>query len=208
MLASSSWKRPRRRAWQSHDGGAAGCEQTAGAHQGQESDEGTGERETERKGEEGRGRERKRDEGRGRERGLEASRQLERTHGDQGDPGHRQRDGCCRRAAARPAGRWPRHSRATRWTTLRCCGLDSLNSFVVTTSWLQPRTTSHEQYHFLHKSYLGSGSRQAGIMDSTFTSLHRNVVLLDLVDETWAADYLSDDGAPRARSRSAKCERA
>jgi hypothetical protein len=45
-------------------------------------------------------------------------------------------------------------------------------------------------------------------MDSTFTSLHRNVVLLDLVDDTWAADYLSDDGAPLARPRSATCARA
>ncbi len=31
-------------------------------------------------------------------------------------------------------------------------------------------------------------------MDSAFTSIHRNVVLLDLVDEAWAADCLSDDG--------------
>jgi hypothetical protein len=45
-------------------------------------------------------------------------------------------------------------------------------------------------------------------MDSTFTSLHRNVVLLDLVDDTWAADYLSDDGAPRARTRGVHRARA
>ena len=31
--------------------------------------------------------------------------------------------------------------------------------------------------------------------DSVFTSVHRNVVLLDLVGEAWAADCLSDDGA-------------
>lgn len=30
-------------------------------------------------------------------------------------------------------------------------------------------------------------------MDSAFTSIHRSVVLLDLVDEAWAADCLSDD---------------
>ena len=34
-------------------------------------------------------------------------------------------------------------------------------------------------------------------MDSVFTSVHRSVVLLDLVDEAWAADYLSDDGECR-----------
>jgi hypothetical protein len=32
-------------------------------------------------------------------------------------------------------------------------------------------------------------------MDSAFTSIHRSVVLLDLVDDAWAADCLSDDGA-------------
>jgi hypothetical protein len=37
-------------------------------------------------------------------------------------------------------------------------------------------------------------------MDSAFTSIHRSVVLLDLVDEAWAADCLSDDGALRAYS--------
>jgi hypothetical protein len=30
-------------------------------------------------------------------------------------------------------------------------------------------------------------------MDSVFTSLHREPFLLDIVDETWAADCLSDD---------------
>ena len=30
-------------------------------------------------------------------------------------------------------------------------------------------------------------------MDSVFTSLHREAVLLDLVDEAWTADCLSDD---------------
>ena len=30
-------------------------------------------------------------------------------------------------------------------------------------------------------------------MDSVFTSLHRDAILLDLVDDAWAADCLSDD---------------
>lgn len=32
-------------------------------------------------------------------------------------------------------------------------------------------------------------------MDSVFTSVHRSVILLDLVDDAWAADCLSDDGS-------------
>jgi hypothetical protein len=32
-------------------------------------------------------------------------------------------------------------------------------------------------------------------MDSVFTSVHRNFALLDVVDEAWANDCLSDDGA-------------
>ena len=69
------------------------------------------------------------------EREVEASRQLELTNGDQGDPGHRQRDGCCRRAAARPA-RWPCHSRDAVNDTSLCGGLaralnPSLKSFEV-----------------------------------------------------------------------------
>eukprot|EP00286_Rhodomonas_abbreviata_P018488 CAMPEP_0181293346 /NCGR_PEP_ID=MMETSP1101-20121128/3017_1 /TAXON_ID=46948 /ORGANISM="Rhodomonas abbreviata, Strain Caron Lab Isolate" /LENGTH=69 /DNA_ID=CAMNT_0023397929 /DNA_START=31 /DNA_END=240 /DNA_ORIENTATION=+ len=30
-------------------------------------------------------------------------------------------------------------------------------------------------------------------MDSAFTSVHRNVILVDLVDDAWASDHLSDD---------------
>jgi len=37
-------------------------------------------------------------------------------------------------------------------------------------------------------------------MDSVFTSIHRSVVLLDLVDDAWAADCLSDDGAGMRRA--------
>lgn len=40
-----------------------------------------------------------------------------------------------------------------------------------------------------------TGSK-ADRMDSVFTAVHRNVVLVDLVDEAWAADHLSDDGVP------------
>ena len=32
-------------------------------------------------------------------------------------------------------------------------------------------------------------------MDSVFTAVHRNFALLDVVDEAWANDCLSDDGA-------------
>jgi hypothetical protein len=35
---------------------------------------------------------------------------------------------------------------------------------------------------------------ESRIMDSVFTAVHRNVILVDLVDEAWAADHLSDDG--------------
>ena len=46
-------------------------------------------------------------------------------------------------------------------------------------------------------------------MDSAFTAIHRNVVLLDLVDEAWAADCLSDDGtmlsALESRASSSAC---
>jgi len=38
------------------------------------------------------------------------------------------------------------------------------------------------------------------VMDSVFTSIHRSVVLLDLVDDAWAADCLSDDGAGTRRA--------
>jgi hypothetical protein len=34
----------------------------------------------------------------------------------------------------------------------------------------------------------------SGMLDSVFTSVHRSVILLDLVDDAWAADCLSDDG--------------
>lgn len=43
-------------------------------------------------------------------------------------------------------------------------------------------------------------------MDSGFTSIHRSVVLLDLVDDAWAADCLSDDGA-RPRGAPARAQR-
>ena len=33
------------------------------------------------------------------------------------------------------------------------------------------------------------------MLDSVFTALHRSVILLDLVDDAWATDCLSDDGA-------------
>jgi len=45
-------------------------------------------------------------------------------------------------------------------------------------------------------------------MDSVFTSVHRHIVLLDLVDDAWAADELSDDGTLPATFRPLSRQRA